>query len=147
MKKKRLKLTPEQSAKLNDDIRRLAATGKIDREIGESLGIDTRTIAKRRLKLGIKANRKTVWTDERVKFLIDNYHLGGQYVATKLGVSFYSVHSKVRSLGFLSCTDPWDDFEDEYIQSVINEVAEKLERKPEAIAKRFLWLSQGNDDE
>lgn len=151
MKKQRLKLTPEQSAKLNRDIKRLAKDGLIDREIGEKLGFHARTINRRRVELGIPANggkrAPKVWCDERLKFLIDNYLLGARYVADELGLSLQSVYSKVKHVGFLSCTTPWDSFEDEYIQSVINEAAEKLERKPEAIAKRFLWLLQGNDDE
>lgn len=150
MKKQRLKLTPEQSVKLNRDIKRLANDGLIDREIGEKLGFHTRTISRRRAEMGIPANGGNhvpkVWSDDRLNFLMDNYHLGARYVADKLGLSLQSVYSKAKHVGFLSCTTPWDSFEDDFIQSVINEAAEKLERKPEAIAKRFLWLSSRDED-
>ncbi len=144
MKKQRLKLTPEQSAKLNRDIKRLAVSGMSDPQISDKLGVNVKTISMRRRSMNVPANaaisRKRFWNDERDQFLMDNYHLGARYVANELGVSIHGVYGRVAAMGYASRSGAWEAYEDDFIKEVIKDAADKLERSPRSVARRFLLV-------
>lgn len=126
----------------NGTIRKFFHEGLTDKQMAKKLNVTITYIqnARRSMRLlRVRGAKPHIWTQEQDSYLSQAFGLVPLAdMAIHLKVSPSVVRDRLHTLNI--GTISWDDIDDAYIQEVVKEAAEKLEKTPVQIVNRAVLL-------